>query len=169
MSVSRLTSDTAIPGATAFFLCALLGTSPVAASGASPGGNVEEDSERDPRLKPLRDAIEMAFKTCDAGSLDTAFSREVKTYLSSRALGVRPGYYGVDQVRMILRRSFKGRATVRFGLNGHDGPASSGGSRFLIARWLFRDDGGPKVEARLSFTLAREDATWRIREIRELR
>jgi hypothetical protein len=169
MSVTRSPSDTAIPGAAAFLLCTLLAAGPAPDITASPGNSAEENTDHDPRLKQLRDTIETAFRHCDAAPLGNAFSRGVKSYLSSRALGVRQGYYGADQVLMILRRSFKGRSTVRFKLGDQDELVPQGGRRLVTARWLYRDESGPKLDARLSFTLRREGAVWHIREIREMK
>jgi len=168
MSAIRSRRATVVPGAATFALCALLVAAPVAGVAAS-GGSPEEDPERDAGLGDLSEAIESAFRLCDVEPLRTAFSRNVKTLLSSRTLGVRQGYYGADQVLLILRRGFRSRTTVRFKLGDRDDAVPQSERRLLSARWLYRDEGDSKSEARLSFTLARDGPAWHIREIRELK
>ncbi len=114
-----------------------------------------------------QDAIEQAFQRCDVGSLKGAFSPRVKPLLDSHALGVRQGYYGADQTVLMLKRAFGGRSTVRFRITAPDAGPTDRTRRILSARWLYRDEGAPKTDARLAFTLAREGSGWYIREIRE--
>ena len=121
----------------------------------------------DARIERLSSAIEGAFRRCDSSLLKGCFSPRVKTFLSSRSLGVRQGYYGADQVLLILQRGFAGRSTLRFRLDQPDEPAPQLGRRVLPSLWRFKDEGTPKSEARLSFTLAPEGGAWFIREIRE--
>jgi hypothetical protein len=168
MSATRRWIATAVPGAAALLMCAVL---------SAPGAELSRGGAAwavavpgtDERLRHLHAAIEAAFQRCDVALLRDAFSRRVKTYLSSRALGVRQGYYGADQVLLMLRRGFDGRKTLRFRLGAPDDAVQQNGRRAVRARWLYRDEGASKSEARLSFTLAPEGEDWCIREIRELK
>ena len=119
MSATRRWIATAVPGAVVLLLCALLCV-PAAAEASRGGAPSSVESERDERLGRLHAAIEAAFQGCDATPLGTAFSKRVKTFLTSRALGVRQGYYGADQALLILRRGFEGRTTLRFKLGAPD-------------------------------------------------
>ena len=166
MSATRRWIATAVPGAAALLLCALLS---VPAAAGAPRGGPAPGSEREEGLRRLHAAIEDAFQRCDPRPLKRAFSKRVKTLLSSRALGVRQGYYGADQVLLFLQRAFEDRATLRFKLGAPDDAPQENGRSAVRARWLYRDEGASKSEARLSFTLAAEGGDWLIREIRELK
>ena len=168
MSATRRWIATAVPGAAALLLCALLF---VPAAAGAPRGGVSPGSgaDREEGLQRLHAAIEEAFERCESTPLKRAFSRRVKTLMSSRALGVRQGYYGADQVLLFLQRAFEGRATLRFKLVTPDDAPPGNARRALRARWLYRDEGASKSEARLSFALAAEGGDWLIREIRELK
>ena len=168
MSATRRWIATAVPGAAVLLLCALLCV-PAAAEASRGGAPSFAETERDERLRRLHGAIEAAFLGCHATPLGAAFSKRLKTFLSSRALGVRQGYYGADQALLILRRGFDGRTTLRFKLGALDEGAQQNGRRIVRARWLYREEDGSKSEARLSFTLATEGGDWCIREIRELK
>ena len=168
MSATRRWIATAVPGAAALLLCAFLCV-PAAAEASRGGAPSFAETERDERLRRLHGAIEAAFLGCHATPLGTAFSKRLKIFLSSRALGVRQGYYGADQALLILRRGFDGRTTLRFKLGALDEGAQQNGRRIVRARWLYREEDGSKSEARLSFTLATEGGDWCIREIRELK
>lgn len=158
--------QTAAPGAVAVLVCALL--SPAAGEdGPRRDGSTGGKAARAERLERLHAAIEKAFERCDSGPLRRAFSPRVKTYLASRTLAVRQGYYGADQALLILRRGFEGRTTVRFRLKDLDDAAPEDDRRVVEARWLHRRAGAAKSEARLTFTLAEEGGVWYIREIRE--
>ena len=169
MPATRSPSDARAPSGAALLLLVLLAAVRSSAIADAPVRLAAEGPDRDPPIGALRHAIETAFGECDAAPLKTFLSRRVKTFLSSRALGARHGYYGADQVLMILRRAFRDRATLRFRLGSHDDPDALEGRFTLAARWLYRDEGTSKSEARLSFTVVREGAAWTIREIRELK
>lgn len=133
-----------------------------AALAAAPAG-------RDDALKKLHASIETAFAHCDPAPLQAAFSPRLKTYLSSPALDVAAGYYGADQVLLILRRWLTGRTTLRFHLGELEKTDQERGRQVIRARWQHRAEGSSRSEVRLSFTLAPEGPAWFIREIRELK
>jgi len=168
MSAPRRWIGTAVPGAAPFLLCALLFAA-AAAEATLARASPSDDPEQDEGLARLHAAIEAAFQRCDVAPLRTAFSRRVKTLLSSRALGVRQGYYGADQALLILGRGFEGLRTLRFRLAEPDDAARQDGRLAVRARWVFREEGASKTEVRLSFTFAPEGEGWCIREIRELK
>ena len=168
MSATRRCIKTAAPRVAALYACALL-ILPGAASTSRVGASSAAEPERNDRLRQLHAAIETAFQRCDAALLKAAFSPRVKTFLSSRALGVRQGYYGADQVLLILRRGFEGRTTLRFSLDAPDDSTPQAGRSVILSLWRYRDEGAPKSETRLSFTLAPEGGAWYIREIREMK
>ena len=123
---------------------------------------------RDSRLQGIHDTIERTFLRCDARELRPALSRRVKIYVSTGLLGTGDGYFGADQLLLLLRRLFAGRSTVRFTALPAP-PRQRAGQTILTARWLSRDVGGAEQEMRVSFTLAPEGPGWSIREIRELK
>jgi hypothetical protein len=167
MSAPRRWIRTAGPGATGFLLGVLLLS---AAAVASQGGAIPAAApERVDALRRLHAAIEAAFERCDHTLLKSAFSKRVKTFLSSKALAVKQGYYGADQALLILRRGFEGRSTLRFKLSALDDSIPQNERTALRALWLYREEGASKSEARLTFTLVPEDGAWCIREIRELK
>lgn len=122
----------------------------------------------DPRLQKLAETIERAFLRCDAHDLGRALSRRVKVYVSADLVQTSQGYFGADQLVLLLRRLFEGRSTSRFAALAPP-PSPRSGQAILAARWLSRDAEGAEQEMRLSFTLADEGAAWSIREIRELK
>src|SRR2546422_8699623 len=168
MSATRRWIATAVPGAAVLLLCAVLCV-PAAAEASRGGAPSFAETERDERLRRLHGAIEAAFLGCHATPLGAAFSKRLKTFLSSRALGVRQGYYGADQALLILRRGFEGLRTLRFRLAEPDDAARQDGRLAVRARWVYREEGASKTEVRLSFTFAPEGGDWCIREIRELK
>ena len=168
MSAPRRWIGTAVPGAAPFLLCALLFVA-AAAESTHARTSPSEDPEQDEGLSRLHAAIEAAFQRCDVAPLRSAFSRRVKTLLSSRALGVRQGYYGADQALLILGRGFEGLRTLRFRLAEPDDAARQDGRLAVRARWVYREESASKSEVRLSFTFAPEGGDWCIREIRELK
>lgn len=168
MSATPRRIEAASPAVAALFACALLFV-PEASAMSRGGASSPVEPERNERFKRLHAAIETAFQRCDSAALKAAFSPRVKTFLSSRAFGVRRGYYGADQVLLILRRGFEGRTTLRFRLETPDDAAQQAGRRVVPALWRYRYEGAPKSETRLSFTLASEGEAWYIREIREMK
>jgi len=122
---------------------------------------------RDEPLPRLHAAIETAFARCDPSPLKTAFSPRVKTYLASPALEIPAGYYGADQVLLMLRRWFAGRTTIRFRLSPPETDAQRSGRHVILARWQYREEGPSRSEVRLLFTVAPEGSLWYVREIRE--
>jgi hypothetical protein len=165
MSPNRRCLVSTARGTVALLGCVLLlsGGLTGAAPAASPSSGAQGQNAR---IEHLHDAIEAAFQRCDSSLLKGSFSPRVKTLLSSRALGIRQGYYGADQVLVILQRGFEGRITLRFRLD-RPGGAEEDRRRVLPALWRYRDAGASRTEAHLSFTLAPEGTGWFIREIRE--
>src|SRR5258705_5439168 len=158
MSAPRRWIRTAVPGATGFLLCVLLFS---AAGVASQGGAVPAAApERADGLRRLHAAIEAAFGRCDHTLLKSAFSKRVKTFLSSKALAIKQGYYGADQALLILRLWFEGGTTLRFKLSALEDANQQNERTALRARWLYREEGASKSEAQLSLSLVPEDGTW---------
>ena len=48
-----------------------------------------------------------AFQRADADRLAASLSQRLKTYVACTALGVGDGYYGADQMHLLLRRLFR--------------------------------------------------------------
>lgn len=166
MPASRRLLRLAALGAAPFLLLAfLIAPSPEPAQGRRAGGA----SPAAEGLRKIHAAIETAFARCDAGALRGAFSRRLKTYIAAADLGIANGYYGADQVLLMLRRVFEGRSTLRFTFEAPGKDTARDGPAVLPARWVYREEGTPKAEVGLSFTLAPEGSAWHIREIRELK
>lgn len=134
---------------------------------AVPATVSSSDDER--AVGELHRRIEKAFVRCDAKEMKGTFSRRVKTYVASKILGIKDGYYGSDQMVLFFHRLFKGRTTVRFEVLVKTPRTRKDGSAVLPARWIYREGGTTSSEVRLSFVVAPEPRGWRIREFRDLK
>lgn len=123
----------------------------------------------DPALREVQQKVTDAFVQADAPRLSSTLSPHMKTYVACPVLGLGDGYYGADQMRLLLRRLFHDRETVRFRILQPTKETGPDGSAVVMAVWSYRESGAPPSEARLTFTFAREGAAWRVREIRELK
>jgi len=115
----------------------------------------------------LQEEIGIGFKQGEADRISVLLSPKMKTYVACRMLAEADGYYGSDQLRLLLRRLFRGRITASFrvvqaAVQRPDGQA------VMQVIWTFRETGAAAADIRLSFTLAREAGAWRLREIRDL-
>ncbi|OLE67166.1 MAG: hypothetical protein AUG09_03845 [Acidobacteria bacterium 13_1_20CM_2_68_7] len=158
---------TAALGAALVILCAGLAPPPASANGRPAPASTAAEPAHDDYLPGLHAAIESAFARCDPSPLKTAFSPRVKTYLASPVFEIPAGYYGADQVLLMLRRWFAGRTTMRFRLDPLESAARADGRHIVAARWQYREEGSSRSNVRLQFTLAPEGPVWYIREIRE--
>jgi hypothetical protein len=123
----------------------------------------------DPGLVSSERQVADAFNRADADRLAATLSQRLKTYVACAALGVGDGYYGADQMRILLRRLFRDRETVRFrALPPPMAPRADGTAVAMIA-WTYSDAGSPPAETRLALSFAREPDGWRLREIRDLK
>jgi hypothetical protein len=142
------------------------------AVGTMPSLGDAPDGDGKPReagLEQIENLIVASFETTDADRLATAFSRRVKTYVAYAPLADADGYYGADQMRLLLRRMFRGRETVRFRILEPAARRRPDGLAVLTAVWAFRESSAPVTQARLSFGLGPEGGSWRVREIRDLK
>lgn len=121
----------------------------------------------DPGILRHQSEITAGFTTADADRVARLLSPRLKTYVACRLLAEADGYYGADQLRLLLRRLFRGRETTGFKVETAPGPRPEG-QAVLQAIWTFRDATSPTGQLHLAFTLAREAHTWRLREIRDL-
>ncbi len=121
----------------------------------------------DPRLESVHASIESAFLRCDAGALRPVLSRRLKIYLSGNGFG--DGYYGADQVLLLLERLFAGRFTIRFTTLAPPPRPQADGQAILSARWVSRDEDSSESDVRMIFVLAPEAPGWSVREIREVK
>ena len=110
-----------------------------------------------------------AFHRADADQLAASLSQRLKTYVSCAALGVGDGYYGSDQMRILLRRLFRDRETVRFRVLPPPAVPRPDGTAVSMVTWTYRDAGSPPAETRLALSFGREADGWRLREIRDLK
>jgi len=123
----------------------------------------------DPSFRAAEQLVTDAFVQADAQHLSSTLSPRMKTYVACPLLGLGDGYYGADQMRLLLRRLFRDRETVRFRILQPAKGTGPDGSAVVMAVWSYRESGAPPSEARLTFTFAREGDAWRVREIRELK
>lgn len=128
----------------------------------------QEAAPRDAGLQRLETLITTGFRSGDDDRLAAAFSRRVKTYVACAPLATDDGYYGADQMRLLLRRMFRGKETVRFRILE---PAARrpDGLAVISALWEYRDPTSALSQVRLSFGLAPEEGAWHVREIRDLK
>jgi len=139
--------------------------------GASPPVSPRPRKPGDEAVEGLHkagEALERAFTHGDARELRALLPRRLKTYVSSRALGIADGYYGADQVLLILRRLFDRRVTLRFTPLQAEARPRAHARAALSALWVFRDEDAPDSEARITFVFAPEGSAWTLREIRDL-
>jgi hypothetical protein len=127
------------------------------------------EARREERVAAIQRSIERAFVRCDVSPLKEFLARRVKIFVSAGALGISDGYYGADQLLLLVQRMFDRRSTVRFTLLPVGSRARAGGQARVPALWLYREEGSLESEVRISFTLAPEGGHWSIREIRELK
>ena len=141
----------------ALVLCLLSGG--VTAADHAPGA--------EPEMSRLQQEIAAGFTGGEADRIARLLSPRMKTYVACRMLAEADGYYGADQLRLLLHRLFRGRTTtsvrvVQPAAARHDGQA------VMQAVWTFRDYGAAAADIRLAFTLALDGGAWRLREIRDL-
>lgn len=110
-----------------------------------------------------------AFHRADADRLAASLSPRLKTYVACAALGVGDGYYGSDQMRILLRRLFRDRETVKFEVIPPAAAPRPDGTAVAMVTWTYRDAGMPHTDARLALSFARDSDGWRLREIRDLK
>lgn len=123
----------------------------------------------EPGLTAAERQVAGAFERADADGLARSLSQRLKTYVACAALGVGDGYYGSDQMRILLRRLFRDRETVRFRVLPPPMTVRADGTAVAMVEWSFRDAGSPPIETRLALSFAREPEGWRLREIRDLK
>jgi hypothetical protein len=140
----------------ALVLCLLSG--PAAAADGTPG--------TDPEMNRVQQEIAGGFARGEADRIARLLSPKMKTYVACRMLAEADGYYGADQLRLLLQRLFRGRTTTSFRVVQ---PAASrnDGQAVMQAVWTFRDYGAAAADIRLAFTLALDAGAWRLREIRD--
>lgn len=137
---------------------------------ASPCAAADKPAEtRDDGLTQIESLIASGFQKGDAERLAVAFSRRVKTYVACSPLATSDGYYGAEQIRLLLRRMFRGRETVSFRVLEPAARRRPDGMAVLSALWTYRDASAPLTQIRLSFGLGSESGSWRVREIRDLK
>jgi hypothetical protein len=139
---------------------------------AAPGGDPDREGVPHPgeeEIGVLRVSIEKAFSHCNADPLKPALSRRTKTYVALSSLGVPDGYYGADQMLLLLRRMFDDRTTIRLAIAEQPRAPRTDGLAVLTASWVYREKGSAKREIKIAFVLASEGTVWRIREVRGLK
>jgi len=115
----------------------------------------------------LQDEIGIGFTNGEADRIARLLSPKMKSYVACRMLADADGYYGADQLLLLLRRLFRGRATTGFRVV-QAAAQRPDGQAVMQAIWTFRESGAAAADIRLAFTLAREAGAWRLREIRDL-
>ena len=136
----------------------------------APGGAAAEPVPRPAvDLELLRHETEIVagFSGADAERVARLLSPRLKTYVSCQALAREDGYYGTDQLRLFLRRLFRGRETTGFKVVTPVTPRPDG-QAVLQAIWSYRDAASPNAQIHFAFTLGRDAGAWRLREIRDL-
>ena len=121
----------------------------------------------DPEILHHQSEIAAGFNSADADRVARLLSPRLKTYVACRLLAEADGYYGSDQLKLLLRRLFRGRETTGFSVVTPAAPRPDG-QAVLQAIWAYRDAASPTGQLHLAFTLAREAGAWRLREIRDL-
>ncbi|HUD70641.1 MAG TPA: hypothetical protein VMQ62_01660 [Dongiaceae bacterium] len=139
------------------------------ALGASTGAAVEPEGPLpvDPELYRQQVEITAGFTGADADRVARLLSPRLKTYVACHALAPEDGYYGADQLRLLLRRLFRGRETTGFKLVSTV-TRRPDGQAVLQAIWSYRDAASATAQFHLAFTLAHQGNGWRLREIRDL-
>ncbi len=109
------------------------------------------------------------FKEGDPDLLRPLLPEKEKIHAFSAALGLKPGYYGSDQIYFLLKDIFRSQTTRAFHfVRGADFPPNA--RRVIaVARWTYRKGESGDLVAEITFDLIRRDGTWAIQEIREIR
>jgi hypothetical protein len=121
----------------------------------------------DPEMERQQVEIAAGFTGADADRVARLLSPRLKTYVACHTLAPEDGYYGADQLRLLLRRLFRGRETTGFKVVSPVNRRPDG-QAVLQAIWSYRDAASPTAQVHLAFTLTREGDAWRLREIRDL-
>jgi hypothetical protein len=127
----------------------------------------EVPSTVDPELRRHQTELEAGFAAADADRIARLLSSRLKTYVACHTLAQEDGYYGADQLRLLLRRLFRGRETTGFKVVT-EVTRRPDGQAVLQAIWSYRDTASLTAQVHLAFTLALESGAWRLREIRDL-
>jgi hypothetical protein len=112
--------------------------------------------------------LERAFENGDAGELERCLS-EKRIYLSLKARGEEPGYYGPSQVKFIFDRLFSARKNASFDYRKEDIEISSRERAELRAEWSYSATGGDgmvREDLRFHLDRDRDGGDWRVSEIR---
>jgi hypothetical protein len=136
---------------------------------AAPPDIDPEGQAAEPGLQFVQAEIRDGFASGDPERLAGTLPQRVKTYISCRPIDVGDGYYGTDQLRLLFRRMFRARQTVRFVISEPALTPRPDGRAVAVADWRYRESGGATRESRIAFTLALEGPDWRVREIRDLK
>lgn len=144
-----------------------LGLVPDMAGAVGEPGAAGSAPPTEPEMRRLQGEIGAGFTQGEADRIARLLSPKMKTYVACRMLAEADGYYGADQLRLLLRRLFRGRVTTGFRVV-QPAVQRPDGQAVMQAIWTFRESGAATADVRLAFTLAREAGAWRLREIRDL-
>ncbi len=145
----------------------------------APAGAIAEDMDQgsdarraEASLAEPMSRIAQAFRTGRAESLATLLPVHAKTYLALQRGGAT-GFFGRDQVFLILRQVFGENATLRFDIRPKN--AGRGGARdaapivYCVGAWSFRRKDGRSGDSQFLFALSTTRQGWALVEIREAR
>jgi hypothetical protein len=133
-----------------------------------------EAAGEDAVIRPPLMAIATAFRALQPEGLTPLLPPESKVFMAMESFQGSAGYYGRDQVYLILQKAFRDLKTVRFEiqLQRNSSKAGSGGSgqvAHCVGTWTYSRRESPEVTTRLHFLLTSRDGKWSLIQIREAR
>src|SRR5262245_4213188 len=130
-----------LPCAAGAALALWLPSAPLVAADAAPG--------TEPELNRVQQEIAGGFTRGEADRIARLLSPKMKTYVACRMLAEADGYYGADQLRLLLQRLFRGRTTTSFRVV-QTAAARHDGQAVMQAVWTFRDYGAAAADIGLA-------------------
>jgi hypothetical protein len=130
----------------------------------------ERPAEPDPRLVRAVDTIRNTFRTLRSDRIRPLLPLRGKVFLAVRDIAEEPSFYSSDQILLLLRQAFAGRATIFFRIQADRATEGRAEPTVTIcsAAWSFRDL-GTRREIRLRIVLANRPRGWVLSELREIR
>ena len=112
--------------------------------------------------------IEVAFRTAESRRLGPVLPRDSKVLVALDSFSQPEGYYAADQVILLFQEIFEAARVIHFHLDRKRLGSADAVVLYVPARWAVRTEESGIREARLQFTIRREDDAYYIRSIKEL-
>jgi ketosteroid isomerase-like protein len=124
-----------------------------------------------PALEARLSSLQAAFRSEDARAVRASCSGRTRVRVDLGELTGGSASYGPGQLEAVMRRVFRERRTESFEMSASGATVDGERAAYATADWRHRAEDG-EGEARqdsLTFVLHREDADWRVVELRASR